>query len=491
MEQLIDGRIGRVLDSVVQPRQLAYTAITKRQSRNKGVTLKRRLGFSTVLAVVMGDMLGSGIFFTPGQLAAVVTGEWQVYAFWLLCGLITLCGALTLGELSALLPRPGVAYHALTEAYGPFAGFMQVWMLILVSGPGAIAGVAILFGELANDVLGSGSQGAVLGSACGAIVFFVLVNLLGVDWGGRTQIVLTLIKVAGLAALVAGGIFLAAPVPPPASDAGVAASSLMDLVCIVGTGVAIVLFTYDGWIDASHIAGEVRDAERSFPLAMGAGVLGITLIYLLVNFAYLRVVPLEAMREEPTLVAARVAESAFGEYGGALLSVFMTLSIFGALGGLVMTLPRIYYAAAAEYVGRAGGTVFAPAFRTVAWVSPRSSVPAGAMLTGAALAIVALFFFGSFSRIVTFFVVPFQFMNIMMVSSIYRLRPRLGRSSAFSLPGYPVVPAVFIIVMVLFLAAALAYNPVESLIGTGLTLAGIPVYRVLTRAERSAEGAGR
>jgi APA family basic amino acid/polyamine antiporter len=123
-------------------------------------------------------------------------------------------------------------------------------------------------------------------------------------------------------------------------------------------------------------------------------------------------------------------------------------------------------------------------------VSPGSAVPAGAILVGSALAILALFFFGSFSRIVTFFVVPFQFMNILMVSSIYRLRPKLGRS-AFGLPGYPVVPAVFIVVMSLFLVAALVYNPVESLIGTGLTLTGIPVYRLLTRRGGLAAGSAR
>lgn len=454
------------------------------------MTLRRKLGFSTVLAIVMGDMLGSGIFFTPGQLAAVVTAEWQVYAFWLLCGLITLCGALTLGELAALLPRAGVAYHALTEAYGPFAGFMQVWMLILVSGPGAIAGVAILFGELAGDVLGTGEQRAILGWAAAAIVFFVLVNLRGAEWGGGAQVLLTAIKVAGLAALVYGGLFIAAAAPSPGVDAAVADAGLPDLVRVVGLGIAIVLFTYDGWIDASHVGGEVRNADRNFPLAMGAGVLAITLIYLLVNLAFLRVVPLEAMREAPTLVATQVAEAAFGENGGALLSAFMTLSIFGALGGLVMTLPRIYYAAASQYAGRAAGTALGPAFRAVAWVSPGSSVPAGAILVGSALAILALFFFGSFSRIVTFFVVPFQFMNILMVSSIYRLRSRLGRS-AFGLPGYPVVPAVFIVVMAGFLVAALVYNPVESLIGTSLTLAGIPVYRMLARRGAAAVGESR
>jgi APA family basic amino acid/polyamine antiporter len=308
-----------------------------------------------------------------------------------------------------------------------------------------------------------------------------------VEWGGGIQIVLTAIKVAGLAALIFGGLIIAAPAPP-GGESMAAPGGAADLVRIVGLGVAIVLFTYDGWIDVSHIAGEVRNAERNFPLAMAIGVLGITLIYLLVNFAYLQVMTLADMRETPTLVATKVAESAFGDNGGAVLAAFMTVSIFGALGGLVMTLPRIYYAAASEYVERARGTALGPAFRAVAWVSPGSAVPAGAILVGSALAVLALFFFGSFSRIVTFFVVPFQFMNILMVSSIYRLRPRLGRSS-FGLPGYPIVPAVFIVVMSLFLVAAFVYNPVESLIGTGLTLTGIPVYRVLTRRGALAAGA--
>lgn len=452
--------------------------------------LKRKLGFSAVLALVMGDMLGSGIFFTPGELSSVVSSEWQVYALWLLCGLITLCGAMTLAELASLLPRAGVAYHALTEAYGPFAGFMQAWILILVSGPGAIAGVAILFGGLANEASGDGGQVATLAWASGAIVFFVLVNLRGADWGGRTQIVLTAIKVAGLAALIAGGMMLATPVQAPALSPPSADPDPFELFRVVGLGIAVVLFTYDGWIDASHIAGEVKDTGRNFPLAMGLGVLGITLIYLLVNLAFLRVVPLDAMRAEPALVATRVAEAAFGAGGGRALTALMWLSIFGALGGLVMTLPRIYYAAAAEYVERAEGTRLGPVFRAVAWVSPRSAVPAGAIVIGAGLAVVALFFFGSFSRIVTFFVVPFQFMNVLLVSSIYRLRPRLSRPGNFRLPGYPFVPLIFIVVMAGFMLTAIVYNPVDSLIGTGLTLLGVPVYRTLTRGERrAAEGA--
>lgn len=458
--------------------------MSPRRVRIIRMTLERKLGLPAVLAVVVGDMIGSGIFFTPGELAAVATANWQVYFFWTLCGLITLCGALTLAELSSLIPKPGVSYHALTAAFGPFAGFMQAWMMVLVSGPGAIAGIAILFGELASRVFGSGDDGMQLAWAASAIVFFAMINLRGAEWGGRTQVFLTAVKVAGLAALVIGGVWLAAPADAAATATAAGDDGLAGFARFIGLGVAIVLFTYDGWIDASNVAGEVQRPERNFPLAMGLGVVLITFLYLLVNHAFLRVVPLEAMRDNPTLVATAVAEAAFGGTGGTLVSILMWISIFGALGGLVMTLPRLFYAAASEYAGRAAGTPFAPFFRGVAWLPPSGSAPAGAILFAALVSIAALMFFGSFSRIVTFFVVPFQFMNILMVASIYRLRPRLSAPGSWRLPGYPVVPGIFIFVMSLFLLTALWYNPVDSLIGVALTLAGAPVYRALTRNAR-------
>jgi len=449
------------------------------------MTLQRKLGLSTVLAIVIGDMIGSGIFFTPGELAAVATSEWQVYFFWALCGFITLCGALSLAELSALIPRAGVSYHALTEAYGPFAGFMQAWMMMLVSGPGAIAGIAILFGELANQVFGGDSAGAQTGWAVGAIAFFALVNLRGAAWGGRTQVVLTSVKIAGLVALIFGGLFIAAPAISPSVAAATTADSqgMPGFLRFVGLGVAIVLFTYDGWIDASNVAGEVRNPNRNFPVAMATGVILITLIYLLVNFAFLRVMPLAEMRANPTLVASTVAEMAFGPLGGTTLQVLMWISIFGALGGLVMTLPRLFYAAASAYVGRADKTFMRPFFRAISHLSPSNAVPSGAILFAAMVSIAALFFFGSFSRIVTFFLVPFQFMNILMVSSIFILRPKLSKPGSFRLPAYPLVPLIFIIVMSLFLVVALFYNPLDSLIGVLLTLTGAPVYHMLTRSK--------
>jgi len=268
-----------------------------------------------------------------------------------------------------------------------------------------------------------------------------------------------------------------------------AGDGVLAFLRFIGLGVAIVLFTYDGWVDASHIAGEVRNPNRNFPVAMGLGVVLITLLYLLVNYAFLRVVPLEAMRANPTLVAPTVAKAAFGETGGYALSALMWISIFGALGGLIMTLPRLFYAAASEYVERAESTIVAPVFRSLTTMSSTRSVPTGAILFAAGISIAALLFFGSFSRIVTFFVVPFQFMNILLVSSIFRLRKKLATPESFRVPGYPVVPAIFVFVMFLFLLAALIYNPLDSIIGIGLTMLGAPVYRLLTRVPESEKNA--
>jgi membrane complex biogenesis BtpA family protein len=360
---------------------------------------------------------------------------------------------------------------------------MQAWMMILVSGPGAIAGIAILFGALANQMTGSGSAGLQLAWAALAIVFFSLVNLRGAEWGGRTQVLLTIVKIIGLIALIVGGIFVAAPAFKPIASQEFlpVGSDLIGLLRLVGLGVAIVLFTYDGWIDASNIAGEVKNPNTTFPYALGLGVILITIIYLIVNFAFLRVLPLDAMRADPTKVASKVAEAAFGAVGGNAINTLMWISIFGALGGLIMTLPRLYYAAASEYVERAAGTPFARFFGGIAYTTPKTMVPAGAILLAAAISIFALFFFASFSRIVTFFVVPFQFMNVLMVASIFRLRHRLGQANTYHMPAYPLLPLIFIVVMSVFLISALYYNPVDSLIGVGLTLLGAPVYLVLTK----------
>jgi APA family basic amino acid/polyamine antiporter len=441
--------------------------------------LRRQLGLLAVAALVVGDMLGTGIFFTPGDLASVAESPWQVYFLWGLCGVITLCGALTLAELTTLLPRAGASYHIIREAFGPFPAFVKIWVEMWVSGPGSVAGVAVVLGEFAVRLPGAppGMTATTVGAL--AIAGFAVVNLCGVLWGGRTQVVLTVVKVAGLLALVLGSLLLAAPAIPAATGEAARAHgvSLLGFMRLIGLGVAVVLFTYDGWIDVSHVGGEVREPAKHLPLALGLGVGGLTVLYLVVNFAYLRVVPLEAMRAAPTTVATTVALAAFGPIGGQVLNVLIVISILGALGGLVMTLPRLYYAAAAQYRDETAGRAPSRLFRALAWVPGRSAVPAGCILFTLALSVMALCFFGTFRRIVTYFVVPVHVVNILMVASVFRLRRRLGDvASGFRTPGYPLVPAVYIVALSLLLASAIAYNPLDTVIGMAMTATGVPVY---------------
>lgn len=439
--------------------------------------LRRELGQTAVAAVVVGNMLGSGIFFTPGELASVARSTWQIYFFWGLCGAITLCGALTLAELSSLLSRPGATYHIIQEGFGPFWAFLKVWMEMWVSGPGSVAGVAIVFGEFLTRFPGVHLPWSAAGWGVAAITLFAAINLLGVRWGGRTQILLTSVKVAGILALVGGSLWLASPVAPAPVDLSTGAEGLLSFIRLVGLGVAAVMFTYDGWIDVTHVAGEVSRPERNLPRGLAVGVGGITALYLIVNYAYLRVVPLDRMREAPTAVAAAVARASFGPTGASLLDGLIVLSIFGALGGLVMTLPRLYYAAAAQYGRQDGARPLRLFFRALALVSPKTTVPAGAIVFCAGMSIVALLFFGSFGRLVTFFVVPLQLANILMVAAVFRLRPRtIAQGTPFLTPGYPLVPAIYIVVIGLFLSSAIYFRPVDTLIGVTLTATGVPAY---------------
>jgi len=440
-------------------------------------SLRRELGLTAVFAVVVGDMLGSGVFFTPGELAAVAQAPWQVYFFWGLCGAITLCGALTLAELSVRLPRAGASYHIIREGFGPFWAFVKIWIELWVSGPGSVAGLAIVFGEFISRLLEPRAPLPAAAWGAAAILMFAVINLEGIEWGGRTQVALTTIKVGGLLALVLGSVLLAEPAGSATPVSGQQAGGLLGFIRLVGLGVAAVLFTYDGWVDISHVAGEVRNPRRNLPLGLGLGVAGITLLYLFVNFAFLRVVPLAAMREAPTTLAASVAIAAFGPDGGRILNALILVSILGALGGLVMTLPRLYFAAAAQYDRSDGSGAAGGFFRLLSWLSPRSAVPAGSILFSAALSIAALLFFGTFRRIVTYFVVPLHLVNILMVASVFRFRRRPDSGeSAYRTPGYPVVPVVYILVLALFLLSAVFYNPFDTFIGIAMTATAIPVY---------------
>ncbi|HJZ11822.1 MAG TPA: amino acid permease, partial [Acidobacteriota bacterium] len=395
------------------------------------------------------------------------------------------CGALTLAELSSLIPKAGSSYHIIREAYGEFAGFLKIWVEMLVSGPGSVAGVAIAFGAFLAEFLPSQSHWTptLVGSL--AILFFASINLQGVRWGGRTQITLTLIKIVALLGLVFGSFLFAPAAITLQTPAKNLTEGVIPFLRFIGLGVAAVLFTYDGWVDVTHTAGEISDPKRNLPRGLAAGVGAIIVLYLLVNVAYLRVVRLEKMREAPAQVAFITAETAFGPAGASLLKLLITVSIFGALGGVVMTLPRLYYGVAARYQERLEpGNPPHRLFSLLGRVDSKSFVPSASIVFCAVVSLVALLSFRSFGRIVNFFVVPLQLVNILMVASVFRLRKRTAANrDSYLTPAYPFVPLVFVVVMALFLVSAIYYNPKDTLIGIVLASISFPVYRWIHRYE--------
>ena len=441
-------------------------------------SLLRRLGLAAVAAIVAGDMLGSGIFFAPGELASVARANWQIYFFWALAGVIVLCGALTLAELTVQQPKAGATFHIIREGFGPFWAFIKIWVEMFISGPGSVAGSAILFGEFLTYFVSVSP--VIMGTA--GIIFFTIINLLGVQWGGRTQITITAIKIAAVLALIFGSIFFAEPVKHATIMASESHTTLTSLFILIGSGIAAVLFTYDGWTDVTHVAGEVVHPQRNIPRSLLLGVGAIIVLYLLVNYAFLRVVPLEVMKNSPNRVASIFAVNTFGSKGAGYLQAMIIISTLGAMGGLIMTQPRLYFAAAEMYRQKS------PLFGMLAGIS-KTGVPAGSIIFCAIASILALTFFGSFSRIVNFFVVPMQFINILMVASIFKLRKRSDADKLqYRTPFYPFVPLLFIVVMAGFIISALIYHPLDALIGVALTATGIPFYfRIHNRVPEAAK----
>ena len=446
--------------------------------------LRRQLGLVAVMAVVAGDMMGSGIFYTPQELAPIAQATWQIYLFWGLCGVITLTGVMTVGQLGAALPRSGADYHIIREGFGELLGFVKLWQNVWVSGPGSVAAVAILFGKFCSDILASTISLSPVAWGVVAILVFTGINLLGVEWGGRTQIALTVIKISALLLLVTGSLFLVEGARST-STANMVVGNFSDGVWgffrLIGLGVGAVLFTYDGWVDIMHAAGEVKDPKKNLPLGLTLGVVLITTVYLLTNYAYLRVVPLHEMAGSESLAAIVVAEKTFGSAGGKFISLLMMISILGALGGLIMTFPRLLYAAGVQYSEEAkrGGMV-GRLFQFLATVSSGSQAPSGAILMSCITAILALVFFQSFSRIVNFFVVPNHLFNILLVAAVFKFAQG-NDGEKFKPFGFPVIPIIYIVTIAGFLISALVYRPGDTLMGVALSATGVPVYYWLER----------
>jgi len=438
--------------------------------------LSRRLGFWTSIGFVIGMTIGSGIFRTPAQIAARVPDPLTMLAVWTLGGIVTMCGALSIAELAASLPKAGGLYVFLREGWGRPTAFVFTWSELVLIRAAGLSGIATVFGEYFLRSFGYDPvlhPGAADACAVGGIIVATLANVRGVQTGALMTGLTSAAKFAalgliGLAAVLVGS-------RGGASAAHFAVGQAPVQTGLFGLAFISVLWAYDGFADLSFLAGEVRDPERTLPRAIVIGTLAIVAIYLTTNAAYLYVLPIDQVAKSP-LIAADTMAALVGRAGASFVSIVVAISTFGAVNSDLLGAPRIFYAAAEDGLF----------FQTLGRVHPTYRTPYVSILFSALLGIVFVVS-GTFEQIADTFVLAVWPFYGLAVAGLYRLRRRRDLSRPYRVPGYPVVPAIFIAACVYLVVSALIGDPLWTGVTLGIVLAGVPVYYfTIARRVRSA-----
>jgi basic amino acid/polyamine antiporter, APA family len=431
--------------------------------------LPRRLGLWSAIAVLIGTTIGSGIFRSPAGIADKLPGPFPFLSIWVVGGIFALCGALTLAEVAGAFPQTGGVYVFIRESWGRLPAFLFGWAELLIIRAAALGAISTTFSEYFLRVLGYDPRVAPYGSyvhylAAMAILLLAAFNYIGMKWGSLVQNVTTLAKTGALLVIIV--LALAIGLPQTGGHFTPAAPEGSFTFARFGLALVSVLWVYDGWADVSFVAGEVRDPERNLPRVLIYGTLTIIALYLLANLAYLAVLPLEEIRHSK-LVAADAADKLVGPIGVAFVSVAVMVSAFGTLNGSVMTGARILFAMAAD------GLLFKP----VATVHKRFQTPSVAIGLEAGLGVLFVLV-GTFEQLADTFVTAIVPFYALAVGAVFVLRRRPEYKPPFRVPGYPVVPAIFIVATIMLLGNAIVdpTSRAATLAVVGVILLGIPVY---------------
>jgi amino acid transporter len=419
------------------------------------------------VAVLVGITIGSGIFRVPATVAAQLHDPGPVLLCWVLGGVIAVCGALTIAELAGALPRSGGIFTYLLESFGPVPAFMFGWTELAIVRASALGAISTIFAEyLSYFVYLTPTQ--VRYAAAAAILLIGLVNYVGVQ---RAAVVMTLATIAKYVAVMALGVLAFTASTGSASHFTPAWSSGLHLSALA-TALISVMWTYDGWADLAFMGGEVKNPQRTLPLALVLGSLCVMLVYLVVNVGFMYLLALPQMAQSK-LIAATAAEHIplIGGLGAAFIAAIACVSAFSGLNGSMMTGPRIFFAMADRGLF----------FRGVARVSPRFKSPSVAIWLATALGVIYVLQ-NDFAQLADKFILgiwPFYAMAVAGVFVLRRTRPDLERP--YRVVGYPIVPVLFLVASLGLVANALITDPVNTGVTFGIILAGAPVYYLWRR----------
>ena len=430
--------------------------------------LPRTLGLWSSVALVVGITIGSGIFRSPAGIAQKVPDPTVMLLLWIVGGAITLCGALSLGELAAALPETGGLYAYIREGWGRMPAFLFGWAELVLIRANALGGIAVVFGEYLLRSLGVDPvEHYVLARSlsAAAIAFAAAANIRGANIGAFIVGIATWAKFLALAVLSLSAFLLGSAHGASITNLTTGTGAPLALGSM-GLAVVSILWAYDGWADLSFASGEVKEPQRNLPKAIILGTIAIIGIYLVTNLAYLYVNPIASVAQS-RLVAADTMLALFGRTGVILVSMFVMISSFSSLNGSMLASPRVFFAMADDGLF----------FETIARVHPRYRTPYVAIILAGLLGM-ALVLSRSFESLTDTFVLaiwPFYALGVAAIYRLRRLRPDLQRP--YRAIGYPVVPAVFVVAVIAFVINSLVQEPVSTGITFALILTGIPVFQ--------------
>ena len=432
--------------------------------------LARRLGLFDATMLVMGGIIGSGIFVTPAEVARHVTTPLLIVGVWVLGGLVALAASFVYAELAARRPEVGGQYAYLRDAYGPMPAFLYGWALLLVIQSGGMAAVAITFARYFADLVQLPlPENAV---AVGVLGLLTLINCMGVRSGSNVQSGLMVLKILAIGALVVAGLLFAPAIGPHAQPTTIQS---VGTLAAIGAAMTPVMFSYGGWQTSSFVAGEMRNPARDLARGLLFGVAGVVILYTAVAFVCVHTLGAAGLASSKT-PATDVMRLALGPKGATFIAIGITVSTLGFLSQGMLTAPRVYFAMAEDGLF----------FRGVAKISARTRVPVVAIvLQGLAAAVIALS--GTFGQILNYVVsVDFIFFGLTGAALFVFRRRDPGQAVFFKAPGHPFTTIFYVLACWAVVLATVINNVENSLIGYAILAAGIPACLYWQRKKRIA-----
>jgi amino acid transporter len=439
-------------------------------STQQSTTPRASLSVFDGVAIMVGLIIGVGIFRLPQLVALNTDSSAMVLGVWIVGGVITLIGALVYAELAATYPSTGGEYHFLSRALGRNVGLLFAWARTTVIQTGAIAAVSFVFGDYAQQLWPLGAYGPSIYAAA-ALLFLTLINLAGTYQSKNAQIVFTVLEVGAVVFIAWVGLALASPAPSASAVPAPSSGAL-------GLAIVFILFTYGGWNEAAYLSKDVRDVSRNMVRILIGGTLIVALLYVLINAAYLHVLGLEGMRKS-SAIAADVMRAGMGSTGAVLLSLFVCCAALSTINASIFTGARVYHALGEDL-----------SVRALSFWSATGNNPRNAIYLQSAIAL-ALIGFGAttregFTAMVEYTAPVFWFFLFLVGVSAFVLRAREpDRERPFRMPFYPVTPALFCLTCLYLLYSSVAYTGLGALVGVGVLLLGVPLL-LLARTKRAA-----